>query len=212
MIQRHKEVESMKIVVSEDTDNGIENNKSSLSVSLLSVSLLSVSSLTIRSHYLKTWGFCAFATLCLLDTFAQKTLPDVVVKDLQGQNISTKQFGESSQPTIISFWATWCKPCLQEINAINENLADWKIENKVRFIAISVDDSRSKGRVPTLVNSKKWKFEVYIDENGDFQRALNVLNVPHTFVLDAQGKIIYQHTSYALGDEETYIEAIRKIK
>ena len=91
-------------------------------------------------------------------------------------------------------------------------MADWQAEKKVRFITISVDDSRSKGRVPTLINSKKWKFEVYLDENGDLQRAMNVLNVPHTFVLDAKGKIIYQHTSYASGDEEAYIEAIRKIK
>jgi len=167
---------------------------------------------SIKAKVLKTLCLCTFATLHIFDTFAQKSLPDVVVKDLQGQRISTKQFGESSQPTIISFWATWCKPCLQEINAINENLEDWQADNQVRFIAISVDDSRSKGRVPTLVNSKKWQFEVYIDENGDFQRALNVLNVPHTFVLDTKGKIIYQHTSYASGDEEAYIEAIRKIK
>lgn len=160
----------------------------------------------------KTLCLCVFVALCFFKASAQKTLPDVVVKDLQGKSISTKQFGESFQPTIISFWATWCKPCLQEINAINENLTDWKAENKVRFIAISVDDSRSKGRVPTLINTKKWQFEVYIDENGDFQRAMNVLNVPHTFVMDAKGKIIYQHTSYASGDEEAYIEAIRQIK
>ncbi len=166
----------------------------------------------IDAKVVKTMCLCAFATLHLLNTFAQKSLPDVSIKDLKGQSISTKQFGEASQPTVISFWATWCKPCLQEINAINENLEDWKAEKKVRFIAISVDDSRSKGRVPTFVNSKKWQFEVYIDENGDFQRALNVLNVPHTFVLDTQGKIIYQHTSYASGDEEAYIETIRKIK
>jgi cytochrome c biogenesis protein CcmG, thiol:disulfide interchange protein DsbE len=167
---------------------------------------------SIKAKVFKTLCLCTFATLCLFNTFAQKSLPDVSIKDLQGQRISTKQFGESSQPTIISFWATWCKPCLQEINAINESLEDWKTKTNVRFIAVSVDDSRSKGRVPTLVNSKKWQFEVYIDENGDFQRALNVLNVPHTFVLDAKGKIIYQHTSYALGDEEEYIEVIRKIK
>ncbi|MFY7911015.1 MAG: TlpA family protein disulfide reductase [Emticicia sp.] len=153
-----------------------------------------------------------FLFLVSLQLSAQKSLPDVSIKDLKGQSISTKQFSEGSQPTIISFWATWCKPCLQEINAINENLADWQAEKNVRFIAISVDDSRSKGRVPTLINSKKWKFEVYLDENGDLQRAINVLNVPHTFVLDAEGKIIYQHTSYASGDEEAYIEAIRKIK
>lgn len=160
----------------------------------------------------KTLCLCAFATLCLLNASAQKSLPDVQIKDIKGQTISTKKLTENHQPTIISFWATWCKPCLQEIAAIAENLEDWQKETKLNFIAISVDDSRSKARVPNLINAKNWTFDVYIDENGDFQRALNVLNVPHTFILDANGKIIYQHTSYAVGDEEEYIEVIRKIK
>jgi cytochrome c biogenesis protein CcmG, thiol:disulfide interchange protein DsbE len=166
----------------------------------------------LKTNFFKTLLLCAFATLCLFTTFAQKSLPDVQIKDLKGETVSSKQLGETSQPTIISFWATWCKPCLQEINAIQENLDDWQKETNVKFIAISVDDSRSKARVPTLINAKKWNFAVYIDENGDLQRALNVLNVPHTFILDAEGKIIYQHTSYASGDEEEYIEIIRKLK
>jgi cytochrome c biogenesis protein CcmG, thiol:disulfide interchange protein DsbE len=164
------------------------------------------------TFFFKTLFLCTFTTLCLTNSFAQKSLPDVQLKDLKGQVISSKNLTETSQPTIISFWATWCKPCLQEINAIAENLDDWQLETKLKFIAISVDDSRSKARVPTFVNAKKWQFDVYIDENGDFQRALNVLNVPHTFILDANGKIIYQHTSYASGDEEEYIDIIRKLK
>ncbi len=152
------------------------------------------------------------STFVVFDSTAQKALPDVPIKDLQGKTLSSKELISDSRPTIISFWATWCKPCLQEINAITENLPTWQNETNVRFIAISVDDSRSKARVTTLINAKKWKFDVYFDENGDLQRALNVLNVPHTFVLDASGKIIYQHTSYAMGDENEYIEAIRKLK
>ncbi len=170
-----------------------------------------------KTKCLKTLCLCVFATLCIFNTFAQKSLPDVQIKDLKGQTISTKQLSEESQPIIISFWATWCKPCLQEINAIAENLEEWQKETNVKFIAISVDDSRSKARVSTFINSKKWKFDraafrVYFDDNGDFQRALNVLNVPHTLILDAKGKIIYQHTSYASGDEEAYIEVVRKLK
>lgn len=167
---------------------------------------------SLRIKFFKTWCLFAFVTLCFFNTFAQKSLPDVSIKDLKGQTISIKQLAETYQPTIISFWATWCKPCLQEINAIVENLEEWQKETNVKFIAISVDDSRSKARVPIFVNSKKWDFEVYIDENGDLQRALNVLNVPHTFILDTNGKIIYQHTSYASGDEETYIDIVRKLK
>jgi cytochrome c biogenesis protein CcmG, thiol:disulfide interchange protein DsbE len=140
-----------------------------------------------------------------------QTLPIVTLKDLKGNDISTKTLLQSGKPTIISFWATWCKPCLQEINAINENLLDWQQKTGVRFIAISIDDNRSKNRVPAFVRSKKWNFEVFLDENGDFQRSMNVLNVPHTFIFDAQGKQIYQHNTYAEGDEDEYLEVLKKL-
>ncbi len=164
-----------------------------------------------QSFILRLW-YIAFLILLSSIAFSQKSLPDIPIKDLKGQTLSSNKLIESSQPTIISFWATWCKPCLQEINAINEHLEEWKQETNVKFIAISVDDSRSKARVSTYVHSKKWQFDVFTDENGDFQRALNVLNVPHTIILDAKGKIIFQHTSYASGDEEEYIEVIRRLK
>ena len=156
--------------------------------------------------------FISFILSFSLNIFAQKSLPDVQIKNLKEQTISSKQLIGTNQPIIISFWATWCKPCLQEISAIADNLEDWQKETGVKFIAISVDDSRSKARVLTFVNTKKWKFDVYTDENADFQRALNVLNVPHTFILDTNGKIIYQHASYALGDEEEYIDIVRRLK
>ena len=145
-----------------------------------------------------------------VSVFAQKKLPVASLVNLKGETISSAMLTNDNRPVLISFWATWCKPCLQEIQAINQNLEAWQKETNVRFVAISVDDSRSKARVATLANAKKWNFEVLIDENGDFQRAMNVLNVPHSFVLDAKGNVIYQHNAYALGDEEEYIKEIRK--
>lgn len=147
--------------------------------------------------------------LYFLDGFAQKNLPNIPIQNLKGDQILTPEIF-NNKPTIISFWATWCKPCLQEIEAVNDNLADWKKEIDFDFIAISTDDSRSKGRVLPMKNVKKWQFEVFLDENGDLQRALNVLNIPHTIILDSSGKIIYQHTSYTSGDEEEYFEVLKK--
>ena len=138
-----------------------------------------------------------------------KKVPSVKLVDMKGKAVNTAEL-TANGPIIISFWATWCKPCLQEIEAVNDNLSDWKKEIDFDFIAISTDDSRSKGRVLPMKNVKKWPFEVFLDENGDLQRAMNVLNIPHTIILDSSGKIIYQHTSYTSGDEEEYFEVLKK--
>ena len=111
---------------------------------------------------------------------------------------------------IISFWATWCKPCKKELDAINEEYAELVKETGVKLIAISIDDARSAGKVVTDVKVKGWKYEVYIDENSDFKRAMNVNNVPHTFLVDGDGKIVWSHNSYAEGDEEKLFDINNK--
>ena len=110
-----------------------------------------------------------------------------------------------------SFWATWCKPCKKELDAISENYTDWQKETGVKLIAVSVDDARSIAKVPTDVKTKGWEYEIYTDENGDLQRAMNVNNVPHTFIVDGAGNIVYSHNSYAEGDEDVLFENIKKL-
>jgi peroxiredoxin len=114
--------------------------------------------------------------------------------------------------TIISFWATWCKPCISELNNIQEEYETWQKDTKVKLIAISIDDSRSSDRVKGFVNTRGWDFEVLADLNGDVNRALGVNSVvPYTFILDKEGKIVYTHTSYLAGNEQEYLEIITKI-
>jgi len=52
---------------------------------------------------------------------------------------------------------------------------------------------------------------VYLDENGDLKRAMNVNNVPHAFLIDGNGKVVWQHNSYAPGDEEKLYEVIKQV-
>lgn len=143
---------------------------------------------------------------------AQKTLPDTKVKLLnKNQWKSIKELVNNDGVTLISFWATWCKPCIRELNSINEAYEDWVDETNVKVIAISIDDSRSQARVPAFVNSRGWEFEVYSDLNSDLSRAMGVNNiVPATFIVDKGGNIVYRHTSYNIGDEEKYYEIIQE--
>ena len=140
----------------------------------------------------------------------QSDLPRVDIKDLTGKTINTSSLLDGDSPVILSFWATWCSPCIKELDAISENLEDWQDETDVRVIAISIDDSRTSMRVGPLADGRGWEFDVYLDSNGDLKRAMNVVNPPHTFVINTGGEIVYQHTAYAEGDEEELFEQLKQ--
>jgi cytochrome c biogenesis protein CcmG/thiol:disulfide interchange protein DsbE len=137
------------------------------------------------------------------------SLPAVTVQNINGQKVSTSSWSNGGMPMIINFWATWCAPCKRELNAINDLYPDWQKETGVKLMAVSIDDTRSMNRVKPYVNGQAWDYEVYLDPNGDLKRALNVNNVPHTFLVDGKGQIVWQHNNYEPGDEK---ELYRQVK
>ena len=139
-----------------------------------------------------------------------KQLPSVTLKDMEGKTINTSDLGFDG-PVVISFWATWCSPCKRELSEIHEKYADWQAETGVNLVAVSIDDEKTKAQVPVYVNGKGWEYLVLMDPNGDFKRAMGVNNVPHTFLIDKAGNIVYSHNNYAPGDEEKLYEEIKKL-
>lgn len=138
-------------------------------------------------------------------------LPSVNLKTLEGQTFNTQDITNNGKPIIISFWALWCTPCKKELNAYNDNYEEWKEETGVKIIAVSIDDARSTSKVLPFVSGKGWEFDVLLDPNGDFKRAMSVNMVPHTFILDGEGNIVYQHTSYYEGLEDEIFEIVEKV-
>ena len=133
------------------------------------------------------------------------------MKTLENTIINSSEFDNDGNPIVISFWATWCKPCIKELSTIAEVYEDWQDETDVKIIAISIDDARNSRKVLPFVNGQDWDFEVYLDANQDFKRAMNVNTVPHTFLVGADNSIVWSHNSYAAGDEDHLYELIEKL-
>ena len=159
-------------------------------------------------------GMCSLFLLSSVVVSAQeegRTLPSVNIKTLTGEVFNTENFSNDGKPMIIDFWATWCKPCIQELNAIHEEYADWKEETGVKLFAISIDDTRTMSRVAPFINGKGWEYENFVDPNGDFKRAMNVNMPPHPFVVNGKGEIVWQHVGFTEGSQEEIIGAVRNL-
>jgi thiol-disulfide isomerase/thioredoxin len=153
--------------------------------------------------------FFAFFELSAQD--GGRKIPDVTVKNLDNSSFQTGEIENDGKPIIINFWATWCSPCKRELNTIAEEYQDWVDETGVKLVAISIDDARNMHKVKPYIDGQGWEYEVYIDPNADFKRAMNVNNVPHTFLVDGEGNIVWQHNSYAPGDEMELYDLVEKL-
>lgn len=143
---------------------------------------------------------------------ASAALPSVTLKDINGNNIDTAMLSNDGKPFVISFFATWCKPCLRELKAIHEVLPDWQDETGVRIIAVSIDEAQNEQKVKPLVEGKGWSedYTVLLDPSAEFKRQMNVNDPPHVFVVDGEGNVVWNHQGYVDGGEEDILEAVKK--
>ncbi|MCT4601216.1 MAG: TlpA family protein disulfide reductase [Marinifilaceae bacterium] len=143
--------------------------------------------------------------------FAQKSIPSVRLKKFNGETVDIKEVVKKDKIVILSFWATWCKPCIAELTAVADLLDDWKEETGVKFIAVSIDDSRSSSRVKSFVKGRDWQYDIYLDDNQNLKRALGINLIPHVFIIK-NGKIVWEHSSYVAGDEDVVYEKLLEVK
>ena len=150
------------------------------------------------------------AILAIPAMFAE--LPSVQLKDVNGNTVNTAELSNDGKPMVISFWATWCKPCKRELKAIHEVYPDWQDETGVKLIAVSIDEAQNVQKVKPLVDGMGWDYEVLLDPNGEFKRQMGVTDVPHAFIVDGQGNVVWSHKGYVDGGEEEIIEVLRGLQ
>jgi len=137
----------------------------------------------------------------LTNLMAQEALPDINLKNLDGEKVNIRDYANNGKTTVFTFWATWCAPCKKELSNIADIYEDWQNDYNTEVVAVSIDNQRSVPKVKTYINGQAWDYDVLLDVNQDLMRGLNFQNVPYTVVVDEKGAISYRHSGYADGDE-----------
>ena len=142
---------------------------------------------------------------------AQKQMPNVSLIDIEGKKISIKtDFNEKDKIYIFSFWATWCTPCINELDEMNDVQDEWKKTLPIEIIAVATDDSRTQKRIKPLVNGKGWEYKVLLDSNQDLKRALGIVNIPYTVVVK-NGVIVHIQNGFVPGSENELLEKLKTL-
>jgi thiol-disulfide isomerase/thioredoxin len=146
--------------------------------------------------------------LFLTNLYSQTSLPDIQAAGTDGKQYRLSDFGGNNQPAAVIFWATWCKPCIDELDNLSELLAEKDDPSSYNIITICIDDARTASTTRSFVAGKQWPFLVLIDINQDIKRAMNVTDIPHYILFDKNGKHIRKHTGYLPGDEDILLDEI----
>ncbi|HTX89154.1 MAG TPA: TlpA disulfide reductase family protein [Bacteroidales bacterium] len=113
--------------------------------------------------------------------------PGFVLQDPEQKQVTLQQF--RGKPVLITFWATWCEPCLNDL----ELLADLykKYGDRIRFVSISADREFLKMKIfVTMKKNFTWTF-LYLGDNLDLLKAYDVKTFPQYVLVDEEGKILF---------------------
>ena len=112
---------------------------------------------------------------------------------------------------VISFWATWCRPCLQELPHMQRFLDTWG-DQGLEVLAISTDQPDSFSQVRSIVRRNNWTMQILLDPEGSVTQLLNPRgNNPFTIIIDRNGRIVETHEGFSTGDEVHYEQVIQAL-
>lgn len=139
---------------------------------------------------------------------------NVELLDAAGDTLRSDRVFAAGKPTVLLFWLTTCVPCGYEMRAIQEKYADWQAQATFNFYAISTDFQKNFPAFQRRVREQQFPWRSFNDVHREFRRILpgELNGLPQTFLLDADGNIVYHKRKYRSGDEDALFAEILKLQ
>lgn len=150
--------------------------------------------------------FILFFLLIFATTDVNQNIYNFKLKNLENRTVSYQDL-KGEHLTVIDFWATWCKPCLQSIPKLVEMSDEFK-EQGVQFIGVSVDGPRNLNKVRPFARSVGIDYPVLLDTDNTVMGRVGVRAVPSLLIVNNNHEIVYFHEGYAPGEDNMIREEI----
>ena len=150
------------------------------------------------ASYLKV---LAFAFLLWAPTsFAADAAPDFTLRDINGKTVTLSDY--KGKVVVMSFWATWCGPCKEEMPHLQQLLNEKK-EKGLAVFSVSTDDARTASQVKPYIKRMGYDFTVLLDRSSSVLTQYNPSKtLPFTVIIDQNQNIAKVHSGYNPGDEK----------
>lgn len=135
--------------------------------------------------------------------------PDFTLTDLGGKKVKLSDVYKDG-PVLVSFWSTWCKNCPAEMKHFQRFYDKYK-DQGLTVLSVSIDNSKTVAKVKPWIMGNRFSFPVLLDTNNDVMRLYHVRPVPHSFVVNQKGEIVYSHVGFRPGDEKGYEKTILEL-
>ncbi len=137
------------------------------------------------------------------------TVSDFTLKTIEGKQIRLSEVLKKG-PVVLDFWATNCKPCIEEFPCF-QKIHERYSQLGVTVVCVSLDNPKSQSKVAPLIRSKKYTFEVAIDNDYRVAKLFNVVAIPRTLVIGKDGEIVFGCVGYSPGNCERIENALKSL-
>ncbi len=134
--------------------------------------------------------------------------PDEPVQDIAGDWVrSTDGLGRGNEISVMVFWSTWCKPCIDQLDAIAAVNARWMANYRAKVTIVAVGDRPAD--VAKFLQSKNWSSTVLIDPDMKLSQKLGIQSVPSVVVVNAQ-RNFDTHTGFEAGEMQRLEKTLKQ--
>jgi peroxiredoxin len=150
-----------------------------------------------------------FQMLVAAPSFAADTAADFTLRDINGKSVSLSDF--KGRAVVVSFWATWCGPCKEEMVHLAE-MYNAHEDDGLTVLSISIDDARSASRVKPYIKKMGYTFPVVLDRDSTVIAGYNpAKTLPYTVVLNRNFEVVQKTAGYNPGDEKKLAELVNTL-